>query len=405
VNTGSHTFAYAPGTFQNSSWTFSAANHTVTLTTGSAHGLVTGNVITVAAFGGAQACMNVANASVTVGSSTTFTYSVPAACNPGASGNQKGTITLVTAASHSVGGTVTLTTLPATNSGGTVTAPGYIAAINITCNGCATVTDVPSTADSGTFSPAWMPTAGVVGNASGSTAAPSPLKISSGTVTLQPGTYYGGICIGAASGNDCVGAHCLPSVASSPVVTLMPGIYILAGGGFQVCGHATLDAPNVLLYNTNDQFAPVIGTYAAVGQIELNTAGTVTLGPQTLDQDPLYAGFTIFEDRAQVVDPPTCTPIAYNPVQSLTSSISNSGRLLQRDRHDADDLSRQRDRDRQREDDGDRGEDEQRHVEHRYRHPRLRRHDAGRAFRGHRGQERELRWRHLRQQGQHCAWR
>lgn len=85
----------------------------------------------------------------------------------------------------------------------------------------------------------------------------------------------------------------------------------------------SLDAPNVLIFNTNDP-AAVIGTYGTVGQIEINTTGTVTLGPQTLDQDSLYAGFTIFEDRGQVVDPPTFTPVAYAPAQSLASGITSS---------------------------------------------------------------------------------
>lgn len=42
-------------------------------------------------------------------------------------------------------------------------------------------------------------------------------------MTLNPGTYYGGICLGSANGVDCAGANCAtPSstTAYSPAVTL-----------------------------------------------------------------------------------------------------------------------------------------------------------------------------------------
>jgi hypothetical protein len=393
VNTGAHTFVYAPGMFQNSSWTFSAANHTVTLTTASAHGLVTGNVITATAFGGAQACMNVANASVTVGSPTTFTYSVPAACNPGASGNQKGTITLVTAASHAVSGTVTLTTMPALAGSGTVTAPAFIASTAVvpTCNNCVTLTDVPATADSGTFTPAWMPTLGVVAKSfPGSPGNPAPFTVPAGsaTTTINQGTYYGGICIGLPAGTACNDANCAAALtaqsysgtaptlsaaitaaqttfnvtqqkisvndvinignedmlvtAVTPIgvtgqtltvnrgymastavasasggsaahasgatikkvvgpaattVNLNPGTYIMAGGGFFVCGSANLSAPQVMIYNTAD---PTVGTGAgALAQISLFTLGSVNLGPPLTG---LYEGLTIFQDHQHEFD-------------------------------------------------------------------------------------------------------
>ena len=51
----------------------------------------------------------------------------------------------------------------------------------------------------------------------------------------------------------------------------------------------------------------------------LNTTGTVLLGPETRVKDPLYAGFTIFQDRDQVVDPPTFSPTAYGAAQTLAA--------------------------------------------------------------------------------------
>ncbi|HEX4520548.1 MAG TPA: pilus assembly protein TadG-related protein [Gaiellaceae bacterium] len=82
-----------------------------------------------------------------------------------------------------------------------------------------------------------------------------------------------------------------------PNVTLAPGTYIMAGGGFSVCGSATLSAPNVMIYNTQD---PTLTTgNGALGQVDFNTSGSVTLGPQTSGS---YAGMTIFQDRALTID-------------------------------------------------------------------------------------------------------
>jgi Tfp pilus assembly protein PilX len=221
--------------------------------------------------------------------------------------------------------------------------------------------------------------------ASGTAANPAPCVYTAGTVTLQPGTYYGGICIGSSSSTSCAAGNCtasVPAAAYSPAVTLnltggppaptlnatstsvpikwtsgsdpvtngdtikidsedmlvtavtavtsttatltvtratqsttaavhnnnaqvkkvtlptpvnatlAPGIYIMAGGGFRVCGSSTLSAPNVLIYNTND---PSLTTgNGALDQIELDTTGSVSLGPQTSGS---YDGLTIWQDK------------------------------------------------------------------------------------------------------------
>ena len=106
----------------------------------------------------------------------------------------------------------------------------------------------------------------------GSAAAPSALSITSGTVTLQPGVYYGGIAI-----------------SSTANVTFAAGVYIMAGGGLSVTGGASLNAAGVMVYNTN---ATAGGKFTAVN---LATTGSVTLSPP---RSGLYAGLTIFQDRA-----------------------------------------------------------------------------------------------------------
>jgi Tfp pilus assembly protein PilX len=224
----------------------------------------------------------------------------------------------------------------------------------------------------------------VVTNIPGTAASPAPCVYTSGTVTLSPGTYYGGICIGSASASGCDSGNCstaatttayAPAVtlnggitnaatsvpvkwgagnpdpvavndvvlveseqmrvtAVTPVTgttatltvtraynsttaaahasgkavtkvnplpqvsaTLSPGIYIMAGGGFRVCGASTLSAPNVLLFNTQDP-SNTAG-YGGLDQIELNTTGSVSLGPQT---SGAYEGLTIWQDSSLALD-------------------------------------------------------------------------------------------------------
>ena len=144
-----------------------------------------------------------------------------------------------------------------------------------------------------------VPVTGTAGTA----ASPAGCDVSSGTVTLQPGTYYGGICIGAGSGKDCgtkIGGSCT-TTGSSPNVTLAAGTYIMAGGGFFVCGAATLSAPNVTIYNTQDP-SNTAGS-GAIDQVELNTTGSVTLGPSTTGP---YQGMTIFQDPGLTVKADSC---------------------------------------------------------------------------------------------------
>ena len=249
----------------------------------------------------------------------------------------------------------------------------------------------------------------------GTAANPAPCTIASGTVTLQPGTYYGGICIGGWSGSSCgskIGGSCqsgnapfayspavhvnassgisatTPSIpvgwsgstTTDPVstgdviqigneqmlvtnapatkgsatltvtrhyngttaathsnnsaltqvppvstanVTLAPGTYIMAGGGLFVCGLSTLSAPNVLIYNTQDP-TQTSGS-GAIDQVEINTTGSISLGPQTSGP---YEGLTFFEDPKLAVAPKdTCEARTYfnnnpNPDAPTQAQIS-----------------------------------------------------------------------------------
>jgi Tfp pilus assembly protein PilX len=84
---------------------------------------------------------------------------------------------------------------------------------------------------------------------------------------------------------------------SHVTATMAAGTYIIAGGGLRVCGSSTLSAPNVMIYNTND---PTQSTgNGALDQIELDTTGSVSLGPQL---SGVYQGLTIYQNSSLALD-------------------------------------------------------------------------------------------------------
>jgi Putative Flp pilus-assembly TadE/G-like len=86
---------------------------------------------------------------------------------------------------------------------------------------------------------------------------------------LNPGIYRGGISIRGAS-----------------VVTLLPGVYIMDGGGFQVSGLASVAGVESMIYNTS--------ITQPAGPITFNTTGAVAMVPPL---NGAYQGFAIFQDR------------------------------------------------------------------------------------------------------------
>ncbi len=94
---------------------------------------------------------------------------------------------------------------------------------------------------------------------------------------------------------------------STAHVTLAAGTYVIAGGGLFVCGLSTLSAPNVLIYNTQDS-SHTSGS-GTIDQVEINTTGSISLGPQT---SGAYEGLTFFQDPNQAVAPTdTCENRTY----------------------------------------------------------------------------------------------
>jgi Tfp pilus assembly protein PilX len=104
----------------------------------------------------------------------------------------------------------------------------------------------------------------------------STLTVSAPT-NLQPGIYYGGISI------------------TGTGVTLAPGIYVMAGGGFQVTtGSTQVTGTDVLIVNTLNA-SPSCTSNCAAGSIDISAGNVGTqIGGVT---SGTYDGFAFFQDR------------------------------------------------------------------------------------------------------------
>jgi hypothetical protein len=133
----------------------------------------------------------------------------------------------------------------------------------------------------------------------------SAVNYSSSTpITLNPGTYVGGITLGG-----------------NARVTLNPGIYYLQGGGLKVSSNARVTGNGVMIYN-----APNVST----DQVAISGNGNVTITAMTTGT---YAAMAIFERRPSSV-PLTISGngvlnvdgIVYMPGAPLT--VTGNGDLL-----------------------------------------------------------------------------
>lgn len=112
---------------------------------------------------------------------------------------------------------------------------------------------------------------------SGGTAAVPKAKKITGSATLHPGIYYGGI-----------------EITGSGTITLLPGRYIIAGGGISQTGSASLNGTDVFIYNTRNPYAS--GTAANYGDLDLGGGGDINLKAPTRTADSTYFGFAIVND-------------------------------------------------------------------------------------------------------------
>jgi len=312
------TITYPASPFPTQSWSQSGSK--VTITTSSAHGLHAGDKVNVGGWAGTRACLDVSNAQVLANpapTTTTFAYTVT--CSPPTGENTNGTVVLQTANSTGATGTVTLATMPTVPSGGG-TVSDTIASQG--AGGTATLTDVPLANATGTFSPAWMP--GLLGVAAqifpGSPGVPFPDEIPVGSESvppLQPGTYYGGICIGAATNSDCSNAgktpHCnavggttTTTVAYSPEVDLaadVPASTSNGSGDIQVT-HAGI-APNDVIAIDDEEM-----TVTAVSSDGLTI--TVTREANGTEDDVHTKGTQVFQIVTTVIGKPYAPAVTVN---------------------------------------------------------------------------------------------
>lgn len=137
---------------------------------------------------------------------------------------------------------------------------------------------------------------------SGSSTSPSPMSINGGT--LQPGVYYGGLDV---RGN----------------VTMLPGIYVMAGGGFNYHnGGTTITGTGVMIYNAdNDNASCRSGgggcNYGAIGPITSSGNPTINL---VSPSSGYYQGIVVFQER-------TSDGATSQPTLSLQGGNSNNSVL------------------------------------------------------------------------------
>lgn len=93
-----------------------------------------------------------------------------------------------------------------------------------------------------------------------------------GKDVLHPGVYRGGI-----------------SISGQSQVTMMPGVYIMEGGGFRISGQGALSGEEVMIYN-------MLGAGGDHGQILIAGNGAVHLTPPATG---IYQGFSFFQQRTQ----------------------------------------------------------------------------------------------------------
>ncbi|HEY2355614.1 MAG TPA: pilus assembly protein TadG-related protein [Gaiellaceae bacterium] len=268
---------------------WSVSGNQVTLNGTGNTGLKAGDKITVTFNNPAPpGCVKAGMPATVVSSSATQVVYSENNCT-GSSGTNTGTIKIASAAGDDVSGTAQVLSTDATPTNGSLVVVPVDKTFAVGGTAGVVALTVPEGHGIATIIPA------------GTAASPKPYEVPSGTVTLHPGTYYGGICIGAGitngAPNDCTGTNCNPTTSTAASVTMNPGVYWIAGGGFHVCGSSAINAPHVLIYNTEDT-GHTGTTYGKVGQVQFNTTGIVTLGPQSTG---LYSGLTIFQARSLIL--------------------------------------------------------------------------------------------------------
>jgi hypothetical protein len=205
--------------------------------------------------------------------STQFTLTVQPSIfvlNPSASG----ALTLTGSVNITIGGAVVVdsSSASALSAGGTSQIhAGVIDVVGgVSAGGGAILAPTPVTG----IKPLADPLAGLA--APGSGANLGAINLSKGSLTINPGTYTQ-----------------IKVSGTGTVLTMNPGIYIIAGGGFSVSNSAQVQGLGVTIYNAGSNILPNSGT-ATFGAISLGSSGAIGLSAPTTGP---YAGILIFQSR------------------------------------------------------------------------------------------------------------
>jgi Flp pilus assembly protein TadG len=147
----------------------------------------------------------------------------------------------------------------------------------------------------------------------GAVTQPDPFQFLSAPTTANGGvaTNYGAVNL---SGNANVtlspGVYTSISVSSNVNVTLNPGIYIIAGGGLQMTGNATLSGSGVMIYNTGSDYnvntglpdandgtsSPPASGNPTFGSVSITGNALLNLTPYSNSSSP-FDGMVIYQRR------------------------------------------------------------------------------------------------------------
>ncbi|MGH9943142.1 MAG: hypothetical protein ACRD9R_12385, partial [Pyrinomonadaceae bacterium] len=140
-------------------------------------------------------------------------------------------------------------------------------------------------------------------------------KVSSGTATLNPGVYCGGI-----------------EIASGSNVTFRPGLYVLrannSGGGLEVASGSTVRGTGVTFYNTNDpsykdKYRPILIASGSSADLSAPTTGAMKDILFFQDRNAGKPG-EIYMNLIQSNINARFTGVMYFPTQILALAASNS---------------------------------------------------------------------------------
>ena len=112
-----------------------------------------------------------------------------------------------------------------------------------------------------------------------------------GLAAPSGGTSQGSVNLTNGSKTINPGIYSQINVSGNANLTLNPGVYVIAGGGFNVSGNARVSGSGVMIYNAGSKFPSTGGSF---GPISLSGNGNIQLSAPTTGP---YADILIFQSR------------------------------------------------------------------------------------------------------------